>query len=43
MEQTASGNVVINADGSRTEYHEVPTDASTSRAPHAGDFRAALG
>jgi len=29
MEQTAAGNVVINADGSRTEYHEVPTDAST--------------
>ena len=29
MEQTAAGNVVINVDGSRTEYHEVPTDAST--------------
>jgi hypothetical protein len=29
MEQTASGNVVINADGSRTEYHEVPTDSAT--------------
>ena len=29
MEQTAAGNVVINADGSRTESQEVPTDAST--------------
>ncbi len=29
MAQTAGGNVVINADGSRTEYHEVPTDAAT--------------
>jgi hypothetical protein len=29
MEQTAEGNVVINPDGSRTEYHEVSTDAAT--------------
>ena len=29
MEQTAAGNVVMNPDGSRTEYHEVPTDPDT--------------
>jgi hypothetical protein len=28
MEQTAAGNVVINPDGSRTEFFEVPTDAA---------------
>jgi hypothetical protein len=28
MEQTAGDNVVVNADGSRTAYYEVPTDAS---------------
>ena len=29
MEQTAGGNVVVNPDGSRTEFHEVPTDSDT--------------
>jgi hypothetical protein len=29
MAQTAAGNVVINPDGSRTEFFEVPTDPAT--------------
>jgi len=27
MEQTAGDNVVVNSDGSRTAYYEVPTDS----------------
>ena len=27
MEQTSGDNVVVNADGSRTAYYEVPTDS----------------
>lgn len=28
MEQTAGDNVVVNSDGSRTAFYEVPTDSN---------------